>query len=208
MIHIFGGGTLNHVRAHCELSAYSKGTTAFQLQKLFKDAGRASTLHVTAFADPSSPLLTVESVHQRLLEVLANPATTAIIFSVAIADFEGQVGDIPSGHHAPRLKSRDGDLLMKLTPSKKLLPLIKQQRPDVFSVGFKTTADVSDAETLRLATRQIDETGMSLVLANDIVRRQNSLVWADGSSIEHRAAPTRQTALYWLVSLVLDGIKQ
>lgn len=206
MIHIFGGGTLNYVRAHCEISAYSKGTTAFQLHQLFQNAQIASTLHVTAFADPASPLLSVDSVHDRLLQVLADTSTKAIIFSAAIADFEGQVGDIASGHHAQRLKSRDGDLLMKLTPSKKLLPLINQLRPDVFSVGFKTTANESDEETARLAIRQITETGMSLVLANDIVRRRNALVWKSSTGFETAFAPSREAVMEGLVAHVVKGV--
>jgi len=177
-IHIFGGGTHQYVRAHCALSAPAYGKTARQLfAQLGPDVAR---LHLTTMADHDSPLDTNEDVEARLLEVLADPDTRAIVFNVALCDVSGQIGDIPSGKYAKRLASREALLPMTLTPTPKLLPLVKAHRPDVYLVGFKTTAGDPQLEQHRLALRQIEETGADLVFANDTVTRHNLVVFPHG----------------------------
>lgn len=180
MLHIFGGGTVNHVRNHLALCAPAYGSTARQLyrrvQVLYPDC--PAQLELTRMADSASVLETNAEVAARLEAVLAAPSTHAIVFNVALCDFEGQIGDEPSGKYAPRLKSREGEVAMRLTPADKLLHRIKARRPDVVLVGFKTTAGATHEEQVRLALRQIEETGANFVHANDTVTRENCLVSA------------------------------
>ena len=183
MLHIFGGGTITHVRNHLALCAPAYGSTARQLyrrvQVLYPDC--PAQLELTRMADAASVLETNADVAARLDDVLAAPGTHAIVFNVALCDFEGQIGEVPSGKYAPRLKSREGEVVMRLTPADKLLQRIKARRPDVDLVGFKTTAGAAQDEQIRLAQRQIKETGANFVLANDTVTRENCLVSATGT---------------------------
>lgn len=180
MIHIFGGGTVSYVRSHLALCAPAYGNTARYLHRVLGDQGCPPgrlMLELTRMAAPqTSRLETNEDVAARLQDVLANPLTRAIVFNVALCDFQGQIGEDPSGKYAKRLRSREAQLPMRLTPADKLLRRIKEQRPDIFLVGFKTTAGDESAEQAKLALRQIDETGADLVLANDTVTRNNLLM--------------------------------
>jgi len=177
-IHIFGGGTVQHVRNHMGLCAPAYGTTARNLFDLL--GPNIARLHLTRMADYQSSMETNEDVAARLQEVLADPATRAVVFNVALCDYEGKIGDIESGKYAQRLSSREGAQAMTLTPTRKLLQLVKATRPDVFLVGFKTTANASTREQHRLSLRQIDETAADVVFANDTVTRHNLLVFPDG----------------------------
>lgn len=180
-IHIFGGGTVQHVRNHMALCTPAYGTTARQL---FALAGpEAACLHLTRMADYTSAMETNEDVAEALRTVLADPGARAIVFNVALCDYSGQIGEIPSGKYARRLSSREGEQAMVLRPTPKLLAGVKAVRPDIRLVGFKTTADAPSFTQVRLARRQMDETGVDYVLANDTVTRKNILVTAD-SAIE------------------------
>ena len=177
-IHIFGGGTVQHVRNHMALCAPAYGKTA---RKLFAELGpELAKLHLTTMADYTSPMETNEDVEKRLREVLADPATRGVVFNVALCDYAGQIGDIPSGKYAKRLSSREGEQAMRLAPTPKLLQMVKNLRPDVHLVGFKTTAGAEQLEQHRLSLRQIEETGANVVFANDTVTRHNLLVYSCG----------------------------
>lgn len=180
-IHIFGGGTVQHVRNHMALCTPAYGNTARQLFALI--GAEHAQLHLTKMADYTSKIETNEDVLGCLLSVLEDPATTAVVFNVALCDYSGQIGDVPSGKYAQRLSSREGDKAMRLTPTPKLLQQVKLRRPDVLVVGFKTTANMPVFTQVRLARRQIDETGADWVLANDTVTRNNVLV-SDKHAIE------------------------
>ena len=197
-IHIFGGGTIQHVRNHLALCAPASGTTARKLAADLANSplGMDVQLHLTKMADPESRIETNEDVSRVLYGLLSDPDTRAIIFSVALCDFSGQIGDVESGKYAERLQTRDaGSLQMNLAPTPKILASIKIARPDVFVVGFKTTASATEIGQLTAAARQIRETGVDLVFANDTVTRRNMLVDAKGV----RLRGTREEVLNMLV---------
>lgn len=207
MIHVFGGGTVSHVRNHLALCAPAYGETARKLYDMLRAAGYSDDqvkLELTRMADSTSRMETNQDVANRVNELLADPKTRAIVFNVALCDFEGQIGDVVSGKYAARLKSREGLQAMTLAPAAKVLGAIKAARPDIFVVGFKTTADSIIPERLALAERQIRETGVDLVLANDTVTRKNLLVWRSprDQSIQKMLTPTRQDALSCVASAV------
>lgn len=177
-IHIFGGGTVQHVRNHLALCAPAYGRTA---RYLFEQLGsEVARLHLTKMADYQSTMETNEDVANRLHEVLADPVTRAVVFNVALCDYTGQIGEVASGKYAERLSSRDGVQALNLSPTPKLLQQVKASRPDVFLVGFKTTANASSREQHRLSLRQLDETSADVVFANDTVTRHNELVFPYG----------------------------
>lgn len=185
-IHIFGGGTIQHVRNHLALCAPAYGTTArklaVELENLPLDM--AVKLHLTKMADPESSMETNQDVSRALYGLLSSADTRAIIFNVAMCDFSGQIDGVASGKYAERLNTRDeGPVHMELAPTPKVLASIKIARPDVFVVGFKTTAGATEIGQQTAAERQIHETGVDLVLANDTVTRNNMLVDAKGKRL-------------------------
>lgn len=175
-IHIFGGGTIQHVRNHMALCAPAYGNTARKLAGLFSTHGHRAQLHLTRMADHCSLMETNQDVEARLLEVLREADTTSIIFNVALCDFQGVIPGAESGKYATRLSSRDGAQAMQLSPTPKLLSLVREHRPDVLLVGFKTTAGATEDQQHKAARRQMDETGANMVFCNDTSTRHNILV--------------------------------
>lgn len=182
-IHIFGGGTFEHVRNHLALCAPAFGTTARKLAAALalSPLNMDVKLHLTKMADPESSVVTNEDVTKVLYGLLSDADTRVIIFNVALCDYSGEIDGVHSGKYAERLKTRDtSPVQMQLTPTPKILASIKIARPDVFVVGFKTTAGATEIGQLTAAERQIRETGVDLVFANDTVTRSNMLVDAKG----------------------------
>lgn len=213
-IHIFGGGTHMYVRSHCALSAPARGRTARRLAALINAKGVATQLQLTALGDPDSDMETNDDVEKRLLEVLADPTTSGIIFNVALCDVSGQIGDVPSGKYAKRLKTREfgsAGLDMVLHPTKKLLGLVRQLRPDVPSVGFKTTTGDDPALQIAQANRMAGEHGISWMLANDTGTRHNIVLKGGGDAQladALYAGQDREAALAALVDAFLAEVRR
>lgn len=198
-IHIFGGGTLSHVRSHFAIAAAAYGETARTLQALLQEKDVAANMHLTKMASlGQSDLETNADVRRCVEEVLADPASKVIIFNVAVADFDGQIGDVPSGKYAPRLRSRDEmQLPVKITAADKIVPDIKAQRPDIFLVAFKTTAGADNEDQLQRGLKLLNDTGADLVLANDTKTRRNMLIARGGkvlAATKDRAKTLRMIA--------------
>lgn len=212
-IHIFGGGTISDVRSHMALCAKARGRTARRLGQLLIEDDVAVRMHLTFMADPDSELETNEDVERRLREVLALPSTRAIIANVALVDFAGQIGDVPSGKYAARLQTREvteAGVTMTLQPKPKLLALVKQLRPDVLLVGFKTTADEAPHVQVVKANRMAKECGVDFILANDVVTRNNLVVRGGGAATLDNAAyagQDREHALQVLVDVLMAEVR-
>lgn len=181
---VMGGGTLNHVRNHLAICAPSYGSTAMVMAKLLRQELAAKGLEsqyrvelvLTKMADPTSTLESNADVARYVDKLVADESVRAVIFNVALADFEGHIGEVPSGKYAERLRTSEGTKHMELTPADKLIGRIRQTRKDIFVVGFKTTTDYdSDAQYSR-ALELLKKNSVNLVLANDTVRRNNMIV--------------------------------
>jgi phosphopantothenoylcysteine decarboxylase/phosphopantothenate--cysteine ligase len=61
---------------------------------------------------------------------------------------------------------------IELKPVPKIIERVKETDPDIFLVGFKAEYDVSDEELVDRASRRMGETGMDLVVANDVAREK------------------------------------
>lgn len=196
MIYLFGGGTISHVRSHLALCAPAYGTTVRKVSEHLLQHGVPHRPVFTRMADPDSRLETNEDVATALREVLADSDTSGIFFNVALCDYVGEIDGAPSGKYAARLASRAGQQSMTLRPADKLLGQIKATRPDILVIGSKTTANAPAVEQIQLSHRQIQETGVDYVLANDTVSRQCFLVSElDAISLERRQLVARLAAL-------------
>ncbi len=193
IFHVLGGGTVNHVRSHFALSAVAYGGTAKAMHKLFSDRGLNSQIHLTKMAaGGASKIETNDDVSGLVDEILANPDSGVVVFNVAITDFQGQIGDVPSGKYAERMKSRKAESLsVKLRMADKLVPRIKEQRPDIILVAFKTTTHVDEAEQINRGRGLLEGSKADLVLANDTGTRVNMILDSDGNVLEKSSDRTQ-----------------
>ena len=195
IVHVIGGGTINHVRSHLALTAASYGGTARALDAMLNEIGVRSRLHLTKMASSGlSDIETNADLKALTLRLLEQPSCAAIVFNAAVADFDGQIDDLPSGKYQPRLESRAAATLsVKLSPSEKIVPLIKAARPDVLLATFKTTTAAGEAEQLEKGLMQMQSARADFVLANDTGTRRNLLIGRGGCIIANTS--NRETAL-------------
>lgn len=183
-IYVLGGGTFNYIRNHLALAAPAFGKTAKQLEVLFKEELKAQGLDtqyqvelvLTKMADSESNLVTNEDVSFYVDQLIEKDTTKAIIFNVALADFEATIDDQPSGKYAERLKTKNGNVTINATPSNKVIGKIRKNRKDIFTVGFKTTAnELSEIQYTR-GLELLKKNSLNLVVANDTVTRNNMII--------------------------------
>lgn len=181
-------------------------------------------LHLTKMADSSSNLVTNDDVSALLDTLIADPDTRVIILNAALCDYDGSIQSqnfndyvdaslahrrgegpdphIPSGSHAPRLKTADGNHSLILTPAPKLIGKIRKERKDIFVVGFKTTTGETSDEQYRIALNMLKRDSLNLVLANDTVTRNNMIVTPEES--RYSETTDREAVLSMLVDMVLS----
>lgn len=193
---ILGGGTFNPIRNHFALSAPAFGKTARRLKELIPEA----ELVLTKMADSESKLVTNKDVEDYLEKQLEDKNLSTIIMNVALCDFEAQVGDIPSGLNAKRLKTADGNIQLELKPSDKLLGKIRKKRPDIFLIGFKTTTGETENDQFLIALKMMKSAKCNLVLANDLHTKLNMVITAEETI--YGQSTDRETSLKELVALV------
>jgi len=216
--HIFGGGTIFHVRPHLALSAPAYGRVARQIsQKLMRHAV-LSKLHLTKMAAAGGgDLETNADVAKRVDELVADPSTKMIFMAAALCDFEaevvkdllydgGYIETTPSGKDQPRLKTRATDggphnAMLLLKPSEKIIGSIRKTRKDIFLVGFKTTAGASPKEQYEAGLTLLKKSSCNLVLANDVHTRLNMVITPEQA--RYHETTDREEAIKGLVEMAV-----
>lgn len=192
---LFGGGTFSHVRNHLALAAPAFGGTVKELTSIINrtqsfDNPELNVVKVlTKMADPlgifsggqsewveTQSIVTNADVVQAIDTWVADPDVKIIFFSGALVDYDGAVGYVESGSHAQRLKTSEGNKLMTLFPSEKLVGRIRKERKDIFLVAFKTTTGYTEQEQYIAGLNLLKENSCNLVLANDTVTRLNMII--------------------------------
>jgi len=196
---VIGGGTFNHIRNHMSLAAPAFGTTAKVMHSRLE---QYSELFLTKMADPSSTLVTNKDVSDLIDKLIADPTVGTIVMNAAICDFEGTIvgSDEESGKHAERLKTAAGRKLLKLTPSDKIIGRIRKARPDIFLVGFKTTTGADSETQFLTALKFMKSTKCNLVLANDVVTRNNMVITPEET--RYKETTDRYVALKELCEMI------
>lgn len=203
--HILAGGTHYPLRPHLSLSAPAYGGTGRRLHALLAARGRDAALHLTTMAGGSRELDTNEDVARLVDALAADPQTRLVFMPVALCDFEGSVLDgdrpTPSGRAEPRLETREGPKIVRLTPAPKLISALRRTRKDIFLVGFKTTAGASKAEQFEKGLHLLKTASCNLVLANDLHTRLNMVITPEQAS--YHITRERDLALAGLVDMAL-----
>lgn len=217
-IEIIGGGTVYHVRNHLALTAPAYGQTASDIRNFCLDLASpfqyTTNLHLTKMAG-GEKLETNEDISNLLDRLIANPETKIIFFNPALVDFEGSIctsgpvgyewsDEIPttSGKYETRLKTSEGEKLMKLTPAPKLVSKIRKERKDIFLVAFKTTCGATEDEQFLTGLNLLKSSSCNLVLANDTKTRVNMIITPEQA--RYFVTTDRANALYELVQMTLS----
>ncbi len=184
-VHIIGGGTIAHVRPHLALAAPAYGYSAKEIEDLAIEAWEPDSkviLHLTRMAcgDRFAPE-TNQDVANLVEDLVAHPETKVIFMPVALCDFEGSVIEsgsrTPSGKNQPRLKTSNGSHTLEMTPANKVISKVRQERKDIFLVGFKTTAGQEDEdEQFKAGLDLLKKNSCNLVLANDVHTGLNMII--------------------------------
>jgi len=175
---IIGGGTFSHVRAHLALAAPAFGLTAIKLAEKFRKRfdHMDVELILTKMADSNSTIITNQDVSELVDSLINDNTVKGIIFNVALCDFDGVIGDIPSGKYSKRLETLAGNEVINISPSEKIVRKIRAVRKDIFLVAFKTTADATPQEQFSKGLNLMKKSSANIVLANDIVTRNNFII--------------------------------
>lgn len=190
-IHIIGGGTFSYVRNHLALASPAFGTTALSLLNLCTNVFHNKMdvkLHLTKMADPTSKLVINKDIEELVDRLIADLNVKIIFFNVALCDFEGELyytnsgdGSIRkeyeglAGKHGQRAKSSEKDLAIYLSPADKIISKIRETRKDIFLVAFKTTTNATKQEQYLAGLNLLKKNSCNLVLANDVVTRNNMI---------------------------------
>lgn len=169
---ILGGGTFQPIRNHLSLAAPAFGTTAKQIHWAL-----GGELILTKMANWTSPLVTNDDVEELIDELLERDDIGTIVMNVAMCDYEAiPINGVDNGWHAKRLKTSEGNVNITLTPTEKVISKIRKKRPDIFLVGFKTTTGETSEDQFLIALKMMKKTKCNLVLANDVVTRNNMII--------------------------------
>lgn len=190
-VHIIGGGTIVHVRPHFALAAPAYGTAARELYEIITQlypAGvnsegislfNSAHLHLSYMAGGDA--FETNDDLERLLGFIRREAERSLVFlNAAVCDFVPSA-DFQPGKHQPRLQTSEGNFSLPLTPSKKVVHLLRSKhvsrpRKDIFLVAFKTTTGAADDEMFLAGLKLLKEASCNLVFVNDIHRKRNMIV--------------------------------
>lgn len=207
---IFGGGTFQPIRNHLSLCAPAFGTTAKKLHQIFTftpyismpDGSAGSMLLLTKMANSNSKLVTNEDVENCIDELLEDESIGTIVLNIAFCDYKvDEIDGVKSGWHADRLKTADGNIEVKLTPTQKIISKIRIKRPDIFLVGFKTTTNKTSQEQFLTALKMMKSTKCNLVLANDTVTRNNFIITPEETI--YSETTDREVAIKELANMII-----
>ena len=200
-IYIIGGGTFNHVRTHLSLSVPAFGTTAKQLYEIAKNrfTKLETKLVLTKMANSNSDIITNDDVENWINTITNLNDTKIVFFNVALCDYEGSIEGDNSGKYARRLETSEGETVMNIKPSKKLVSKIREKRKDIFLVGFKTTSGLSEQEQYIAGLNLLKETSCNLVFSNDVITRKNMIITPEEE--KYHVTTNRMEALTNLVDM-------
>ena len=209
-VYILGGGTISHVRNHLALCAPAFGSTARQIldlcQKKFTDT--QNYLFLTKMADFTSPMITNEDVEELVKNINEDLNVKVVFFNVAMCDWNGEIAVnldeenpelIKSGKYAKRLKTSEGHKVMMLKPAEKIIKRIRENRKDIFVVGFKTTCGATEQEQYIAGLNLLKTNSINLVLANDTRTRLNMIITPEEA--KYQVIKNREWALAELVDM-------
>lgn len=193
---VLGGGTINPISNHLALCSPAFGSTANKIGEYLSDSEYEIEVVKTKLADPTSSIVSNEDLSQYVLEnIILNDNVVGVVFNVAVCDFKYKSGDF----HGERLSS-ESNITLDLAPDDKIISKIRQTRPDIFLVGFKTTTNKSINVMFEKGLKMMKSSKCNLVLCNDVVTRKNLVITPEETM--YHITEDRDDALRGLTNLI------
>ena len=85
-----------------------------------------------------------------------------IVVAAAVSDYG------VANYYNGKYRSREDDMCIKLVKLPKVLPIMRKLAPDAVICGFKLLVDSTDEQLLDAMKKQVDESGVDLVIGNDL----------------------------------------
>lgn len=170
---VIGGGTFNPISCHLALAAPAFGATARDMVRMLLDIapGWERVLALTKMADHTSKIVTNHDVAVYVHGLLDDPLVKVIVLNAAICDFQ-----ITNPSDEARLSSKRTYVVDMVGIQRKILAIIKEKRPDIVVVGFKTTHGATKEAQETKAIDSMRANRLDLVFANDVSTKRNVLI--------------------------------
>ncbi len=110
-------------------------------------------------------IISIETVDDLVSEIKKMKEIDAFISAAAIGDYQVE----KEGGKIPSLKN---DLNLKLSPSQKIIDLVRKKYPKIKIVGFKAEVDISEKELISRAVKSMKKNNLDLVVANLVNKPQ------------------------------------
>ena len=95
-------------------------------------------------------------------KLLSEEKFDIIVVAAAVSDYG------VANYYDGKYRSREDDMCIKLVKLPKILPIMRKMAPDSIICGFKLLVDSTDGELISAMERQVKETGVDLVIGNDL----------------------------------------
>ena len=95
-------------------------------------------------------------------ELLKKETYDVIVVAAAVSDYG------VANYYNGKYRSREDDMCIKLVKLPKILPIMRKLAPDSVICGFKLLVDSTDEQLLDAMRKQVDESGVDLVIGNDL----------------------------------------
>ena len=95
-------------------------------------------------------------------ELLKKETYDIIVVAAAVSDYG------VANYYNGKYRSREDDMCIKLVKLPKVLPIMRKLAPDAVICGFKLLVDSTDEQLLDAMKKQVDESGVDLVIGNDL----------------------------------------
>lgn len=162
---VTAGATVEPIDSMRVITNRSSGKMGVELAKEFYRRGANVTLlcgKLSTDIPANFKSIHVEST-QEMLDVVSDSISDTDIYvsAAAISDFK------PENINGSKISS-DSDITLKFIRLPKILKMVKELNPNVFSVGFKAEAGLDEDGLIEKARSRIDDYGADLMVANDI----------------------------------------
>ncbi len=110
----------------------------------------------------SRRVVTTAEMQDAVLCELERGRCDAFISAAAPADF------VPESQASTKIHTREGAFSLKLRPSRKIIDEVRKRWPKLYLVAFKAETAPSKEELAKAAKRFMKESGVDMVVANDV----------------------------------------
>ena len=191
---ITSGGTKVPIDRVRSITNMSRGTFGSRIADAFFDRGLcaffsqdkdAEIEKITFFMAKGSKHPTLQSIHNDTYEtgyrpneyieystfdeykegierLLKNEHDDIIVVAAAVSDYG------VANYYNGKYRSREDDMCIKLVKLPKILPIMRELAPTSVICGFKLLVDSTDAELVAAMKKQVEESGVDLVVGNDL----------------------------------------